>query len=124
MGFLCFVLGHHLPKLQALGPTVTLLASHSALRGSLGQKPLITTLVSGWRRNFSSQSSGLLLDLPQYRQMRETLAGRKGDLGVLESAGLCILDMENLRVNATVLDLNLTCVSIGYKGMAKYEEIR
>ena len=121
---LCTALGQNLPKLQALSPTVTLLVSHLSLRGSLGQKPLITTLVSGWRRSFSSQSSGLLLDLPRYSQMRDTLAGRKGDLGVLESAGLFILDMENLRVNATVLDLNLTSVSIGYKGMAKYEEIK
>ena len=107
MGFLCFVLGQHLPKLQALSPTVTLLVSHSSLRGSLGPKPLITTLVPGGRRSFSSQPRGLLLDLPQYRQMRETLAGRKGSLGILESAGLFILDMEKLKVNATILNFNL-----------------
>ena len=86
-------------KLQALSPTVTLLVSHSSL--------MRRSLLSGWRRSFSSQPSGLLLDLPQYRQMRETLAGRKGSLGILESAGLFILDMEKLRVNATILNFNL-----------------
>ena len=121
---LCNVLGQNLPKLQALSPTVTLLVSHLSLRGSLGQKPLITTLVSGWRRSFSSQSSGLLLDLPRYSQMRDTLAGRKGDLGVLESAGLFILDMENLRVNATVLDLNLTSHTFSDNRKSKYEKIK
>ena len=96
---LCGVLRWHFLKLPALSPTVTLLVSHSSLmpRG----------LLSGWRRSFSSQPGSLLLDLPQYRQMRETLAGRKDSLGVLESAGLFILDMEKLRVNATVLNLNL-----------------
>ena len=56
--------------------------------------------------------------------MREPLAGRKGDLSVLESAGLCILDMENLRVNATVLKLNRKSYYFGDKQKAEYEEIK
>ena len=96
---LCGVLRWHFLKLPALSPTVTLLVSHSSL--------MPRSLLSGWRRSFSSQPGSLLLDLPQYRQMRETLAGRKDSLGVLESAGLFILDMEKLRVNATILNLNL-----------------
>ena len=54
----------------------------------------------------------------------QTLAGRKGDLGVLKSAGLFILDMENLRVNATVLGLNLTSNTFKDNWKAKYEEVK
>ena len=107
--------------MQAVSPTVTLLVRHSSVKESLGPRPLITTLVTGWRRSFSS---GLLLDLPQYSQMWETLAGRKGGLRVLESAGIFILDMENLGVNTTVLDLNLKSHTFVYERMAKYEEIK
>ena len=121
MGSMCNALGQHVPKLQAVSPTVTLLVRHSSVKVSLGPRPLITTLVTGWRRSFSS---GLLLDLPQYSQMWETLAGRKGGLRVLESAGIFILDMENLGVNTTVLDLNLKSHTFVYERMAKYEEIK
>ena len=95
---LCSVLCKHLLKLKLH------LVSHLSLRRSL--KPH-GTLVSGARRSFSCQPSGFLLELPQYRRMRETLAGRKGDLGILESAGLFVLEMENLKVTATALHLNL-----------------
>ena len=113
MGSLSRIVGQHL-KLPARSPNVSLLASRLSLRRNLGPK-LRSTMVAGWWRSFSSQSSGLLLDLPQYRQMRETLAGRKGDLGVLESAGLCILDMENLRVDTAILNLNMLSYSGNYK---------
>ena len=110
------VISRPLLKLQALSPTVTLLVSHSSL--------MRHSLLSGWRRSFSSQPSGLLLDLPQYRQMRETLAGRKGSLGILESAGLFILDMEKLKVNTTILDLNLLGHDYYRSTGSHYKEIK
>ena len=109
-------------KLPACSP-VTLLVSYSSLRRSLGPKPR-STMVAGWRRSFSSQPRGLLLDLPQYSQMRQTLAGRKGDLEVLESAGLFILDMENLKVNTTVRDLNQMYENFTERKSAGYTEIK
>ena len=116
------VLIQRLFKPATLGPSVSLLlGSGPSLRRSLGPK-LRTTMVAGWRRSFSSRPSGLLLDLPQYSQMRETLAGRKGDLGVLESAGLFILNMENLRVDTTVLNLNQ--LNHDFRRGGNYEEIK
>ena len=125
MRFLC-VPGWRLLHLQGSsvqGSSWTFLLSESSPPRSLVPNPS-NLMLGGWRRSFSSRPTNLLLEHPKYSKMREDLAGRKDSLGLLESAGLFILDIQDLRVNKTILNLNQCDHRIGKSVGKNYENIK